>query len=327
MALDPFSIERQFNTGALKPIYLFKGPEHFLHRYCIKKIEKKIKERGESFLKSVLMPDELEKGQLMDILNTTDLFASKKLLILFYPHLLRGKVQKDFLTYCSHPNLNNTLIIINDDFYKKTKFLISIEKLVKPLDMRTPFDSDLKKWATILFKEKNVKVGGDVVTQMVHLFGDSIYHLSNEVDKIYIGLKDSQSVTTHNIKKNAVWLKSYQNWEFLDVIARKKIKDALTKGRLFFEIAPDFSIIMNLFTSFFVGLYFYKISNGTFLSKIGSIPLAPYIKKRIPIGAKYYSVNEIENIIHLLTTYDRKLKTTSVSHESIFTKLLFYTIG
>jgi len=84
MALDPFSIERQFNTGALKPIYLFKGPEHFLHRYCIKKIEKKIKKRGESFLKSVLMPDELEKGQLMDILNTTDLFASKKLLILFY---------------------------------------------------------------------------------------------------------------------------------------------------------------------------------------------------------------------------------------------------
>ena len=49
--------------------------------------------------------------------------------------------------------------------------------------------------------------------------------------------------------------------------------------------------------------------------------------KRIPIGAKYYSVNEIENIIHLLTKYDRKLKTTSVSHESIFTKLLFYTIG
>ena len=46
MALNPFSIEREFNTGVLKPIYLFKGPEHFLHRYCIKKIERKMQQRG-----------------------------------------------------------------------------------------------------------------------------------------------------------------------------------------------------------------------------------------------------------------------------------------
>ena len=124
--------------------------------------------------------------------------------------------------------------------------------------MRTPFDSDLKKWATILFKEKNVKVGGDVVTQMVHLFGDSIYHLSNEVDKICIGLTDSQSVTTHNIKKNAVWLKSYQNWEFLDVIAQKNLPKALVRGKSFLKSAPDFSLVMTLFITFFTGLYFLK---------------------------------------------------------------------
>ena len=292
VALDPKSAEREFSSGRIKPVYLFKGPEHFLHRYFINRIESELKKQG-SVEKTVLIPDEFEKGQLMNMLNTSDLFSSKKLLILFHPRKLKGKIQKEFLAYCENPNAQHTFVIINDDFYKKTKFLSALEKIIKPIDMRTPFNTDLKKWASVLFKEKNISVTGDTIAQVVYLFGDSIY----------------------------------QNWEFLDVLARRKLNDALIRGKSFFNLAPDFSIVMNILITFFTSLYYLKISNGTFLSNIGSIPLSPYIKKRIPIGAKYYSLDELENIIHYLASLDKRLKTSSINHESAFTKFLFHAIS
>ena len=326
VALDPQSVEREFSSGKIKPVYLFKGPEHFLHRFLIKKIEAELNRHG-SVLKTVIIPDELGKGQLMDMLNTSDLFSSKKLLILFYPQKLKGKVQKEFLSYCENPNAQHTLVIINDDFYKKTKFLSNLEKIVKPLDMRTPFNSDLKKWASVLFKEKNISVTGDAITQIVYLFGDSIYHIANEIDKICIGFSGSRQITAKDIKESLIWRKSYQNWEFLDVLARKKLNDALIRGKSYLNLAPNFSIVMNVLITFFTSLYYLKISNGTFLSNIGSIPLSPYIKKRIPIGAKYYSLDELENIIYHLASLDRQIKTSTINHESAFTKFLFHAIS
>ena len=78
VALDPQSVEREFSSGKIKPVYLFKGPEHFLHRFLIKKIEAELN-RNSSVTKTVIIPDELGKGRLMDMLNTLDLFLSKKL--------------------------------------------------------------------------------------------------------------------------------------------------------------------------------------------------------------------------------------------------------
>ena len=326
VAFDPQSVEREFSSGKIKPVYLFKGPEHFLHRFLIKKIEAELN-RNSSVTKTVIIPDELGKGQLMDMLNTLDLFSSKKLLILFYPQQLKGKVQKEFLSYCENPNAQHTFVIINDDFYKKTKFISNLEKIVKPLDMRTPFNSDLKKWASALFKEKNISVTGDAITQIVHLFGDSIYHIANEIDKICILFSGSRQITAKDIKESLIWRKSYQNWEFLDVLARKKLNDALIRGKSYLNLAPNFSIVMNVLITFFTSLYYLKISNGTFLSNIGSIPLSPYVKKRIPIGAKYYSLDELENIIHYLASLDKRLKTSSINHESAFTKFLFHAIS
>ena len=326
VALDPKSAEREFSSGKIKPVYLFKGPEHFLHRYFINRIESELKQQG-SVEKTVLIPDEFEKGQLMNMLNTSDLFSSKKLLILFHPRKLKGKIQKEFLAYCENPNAQHTFVIINDDFYKKTKFLSALEMIIKPIDMRTPFNTDLKKWASVLFKEKNISVTGDTIAQVVYLFGDSIYHIANEIDKIYIGFSGSKQITAKDIKESLIWRKSYQNWEFLDVLARRKLNDALIRGKSFFNLAPDFSIVMNILITFFTSLYYLKISNGTFLSNIGSIPLSPYIKKRIPIGAKYYSLDELENIIHYLASLDKRLKTSSINHESAFTKFLFHAIS
>ena len=326
VALDPQSVEREFSSGKIKSVYLFKGPEHFLHCFLIKKIEAELN-RNSSVTKTVIIPDELGKGQLMDMLNTLDLFSSKKLLILFYPQQLKGKVQKEFLSYCENPNAQHTLVIINDEFYIKTKFLSNLEKIVKPLDMRTPFNADLKKWTSVLFKEKNISITGDAITQIVHLFGDSIYHIANEIDKICIRFSGSRQITAKDIKESLIWQKSYQNWEFLDVLARKKLNDALIRGISYLNLAPDFSIVMNVLITFFTSLYYLKISNGTFLSNIGSIPLSPYIKKRIPIGAKYYSLDELENIIHYLASLDKRLKTSSINHESAFTKFLFHAIS
>ena len=323
--LNPGAVLSKIKSGHINPVYFLKGNEHFLHRFFIQKIESAFNNQL-SIKKQILIPDEMEKGELMDVLNTSDLFSSSKLLILFDPSKLKGKVQEEILSYCKNPNQDNCLIMIQEDVFKKTKFLTSLEKVINPILLRTPFDSGLIKWAEILFKEKNVPASRDVIQKLVQMFGDSIYHLANEIDKICILHEGSDPIKLDDLEKKSPWSRSFQNWEFLDVIAQKNLPKALVRGKSFLKSAPDFSLVMTLFITFFTGLYFLKISNGTFLSHIGFIPLSPYIKKRIPIGSKHYSLNEIENIIEYLTSLDRKIKTTSVHYESAFIKFLFYAL-
>lgn len=59
MALDPVSAAREYSSGKIKPVYLFKGPEHFLHRYLINKIETELNSQG-AVSKRIIIPDELE---------------------------------------------------------------------------------------------------------------------------------------------------------------------------------------------------------------------------------------------------------------------------
>lgn len=324
-SVNPGKVLSKIKSEHINPVYFLKGNEHFLHRYFTQKIESVFSNQL-SIKKQILIPDEMEKGELMDGLNTSDLFSSKKLLILYEPSKLKEKVREELLSYCKNPNQDNCLIMIQEAVFKKTKFLTSLEKIINPILMRTPFDSGLKKWTELLFKERNVPVSRDVISKLVQMYGDSIYHLANEIDKICILHEGHDPIKLDDLEKNAPWSRSFQNWEFLDVIAQKNLSKALVRGKSFLNSAPDFSLVMNLFITFFTGLYFLKISNGTFLSHIGFIPLSPYIKKRIPIGIKHYSLNEIENIIEYLTSLDRKIKTTSVHYESAFIKFLFHAL-
>ena len=103
---------RSIQANNIKPVYYLKGDDHFLQNFFIEKlcnsifIEEKIN-------KNFLTPNEMPGKEIIDNILFSDLFNSKKLFILVDPQKVKGRPLKDLLNYCSNPDSNHVLVLIN----------------------------------------------------------------------------------------------------------------------------------------------------------------------------------------------------------------------
>ena len=70
----------------------------------------------------------------------------------------KGKPAKELLNYCSNPIPNHFLVLVNDNYMDKSSFTRSLTKIMDPINVSTPFATDLYKWARFFFKENGKNI-------------------------------------------------------------------------------------------------------------------------------------------------------------------------
>ncbi len=317
-------IFNKLNKGELNQIYFLKGDDYFLQEYFIKKLEKCIF-GDDSSHRELLMPDDLSSQEIMDRINQVDLFSSQKYFILRNPQQIKGKSQIELIQFCSNPTPNHFLVIIMDDFYSSLKISKELEKKLKPVDVRKPFDNQLSSWTKQFFEDHDIDAPPSVVQTVLDIAGDSVYHIANQVEKICLGLGDEDLLTPEFVQKFSGWNREYQKWEFLNAVGRKDLAKALVTGNDYISRNDMISLLPSL-TALFQEMLFIRLNNGTSQSFRGYIPLTNGVKNKLPEHAKKYTKFEIENVLTLLGDVDRSIKTTSENDESLLTRFLFNAI-
>ena len=177
MAIEIKKAIRSFDGGQITPIYYLKGNDQYLQSLFIEKVSSTLFVNG-PVDKTFLLPIEMSGKEIVDRLLSADLFSSRKLFILRDPQQVRGKYGKDLLAYCRTPNQNHILIIVNNDLRDSSVFSKSIEKLIEPINVQTPFERDLKSWVLYFFNERKKSVHPRIVDMLIEMTGDSLHHLS-----------------------------------------------------------------------------------------------------------------------------------------------------
>lgn len=313
-------------SGLLNPVYFLKGADQFLHSFFIDKISSYFF-GDEPENKYFLLTDEIKGREIIDRLTMTDLFATKKLFILKNPQQLKGKVNDELLEYCKSPNENNVLVLTNDDWMKKTTFLTQIEKLIEPIDVQTPFTSEVKKWANYFFKERQKSIHSSVVNIMVEMAGDSLMHLQNEIDKVCLWVGERENITQDDIENFSGWRREYQRWEFLLAFGSKDYERTLSLGKTIITSNDSMISLIYPLTTLFQEMLYVKMKNGTFSEPTGYIPLPPSVKKKIPLFSKGFSREKLELALNQLGQIDKRKKTTISSDETELIQFIGYLIG
>ena len=81
------------SNSNIKPVYFLVGSDQFLQDYFINELESCLF-KNQPIDKAVLMADDIGSKEVVNKLNESDLFSSKKLFILRNPNSLRGKPEK-----------------------------------------------------------------------------------------------------------------------------------------------------------------------------------------------------------------------------------------
>ena len=316
---------RMIQNNDVLPVYYLKGNDQFLHNFFIEKLCDSIFAENK-IIKSLLTPHEMSGKEIIEQILFSDLFNTQKLFILRDPQQLKGKAVKDLLEYCSNPIPNHFLVLIIDNFMDNSSFSKSVMKNVDPINVSTPFTRDLSKWARFFFKENNKKSEPSIIEELVENFGDSLYNIKNEIDKLCL-LNNNAIIKASDINSPSSWIRSRQRWELMSSIGNRDLERSISLSK---EIIGDSDTMISLIyplTAFFQEILYAKMNNGTFVNPKSYIPLSNSIKNNISTFASRYDKQEIEKSIRELKNIETRQKTSNSDDESDLINFIYNVIG
>ncbi|MFL2982926.1 MAG: DNA polymerase III subunit delta [Candidatus Neomarinimicrobiota bacterium] len=305
----------EINRNVIHPVYLLKGNDHYIQSFFIDHLT--LKYFGNSKVQKMLMlPDDMSGKEMIDKITTIDLFSTKKIFMIRSPQKIKGKASLDLLEICKKPILDNIIILINDDWSNRSSFLNKVEGLIDPIDVQTPFAKDMKKWASYLIKQKGKISNSYVEEYFVNMAGDSVGHLENEIEKVCLLIGERKNIEIDDIEKFSGWIRQRQRWEFLLALGGKEYSKAINLGKnIITNNDSMLTLLIPIFT-LFQELLFYKIKDGT-IDKYGSyIPIPASVKRRIPIFAGLFKLEEIQIALKMLAEIDKRQKTEYSNDET-----------
>ncbi len=313
------------NSG-IAPVYLLQGTDKFLQRFISDKIADNFFQNSKSD-KTLLIPDDMKSPEIIEHLTATDLFSSKKMFILLEPQKISGQNRKEFLAYCDKPIQSNCLVIVLEEFGKNVAMVRELTKRFTAINVSSPFENDMKKWAQYFLREKGIKTDTGVFSTIVEIAGDSVGHIANEIEKISILLNEGQELTDDLVRRFSGWKREHQRWEFFKYLGNKDLNQSLKIGLSLVTQNETMLTLIYPLTAFFQELLFAKLSPEVIPGRDGYVPLSNSIVKNLPNYVKRYSRKELELALKLLGEIDVRSKTTTVSDESEMTKFLFNLLG
>jgi len=315
----------KINKGSIDKIYFLKGEDQFLQNFFIDKLFLSIFSDSHGF-KKFLTTNEFSGKEIIDSILSSDLFATKKLLILKDPQKIKGKPLDDLLNYCNSPFDNHFLVLINDNFSDSDSFSKKIPKNILKLNVSTPFHNELLKWAKFFIKENGKNISSKLLSEIVENCGDSLYNVKNEIDKICLITNDLEIKKEH-INSETSFSRGRKRWELMNSIGTRDLKKSIKLAKSIINSSENMvSMIFPLMT-FFQEILFIKLNNGTFMKPNGYIPLSRSIQNNLGHFSKNYRKDEIESTIRKLKEIEIKQKTSNIDDETEFISFLYNAIG
>tara|TARA_X000001036_G_scaffold294508_1_gene273679 strand:+ start:1645 stop:2631 length:987 start_codon:yes stop_codon:yes gene_type:complete len=319
---SPGEVLRSVKNGNIDSIYFFLGDDYYLQNLLIREISKMIFNKIDEN-KTFLSPDDMKSEEIIDRITQSDLFSTKKFLILRNPGNLKNKARSDFISYCKNPTLSNYLIIIEDDFSDRKSITKELKKINNTVSVQTPFPNEIRKWTKFMLSEKNISYKDNVLDTIIEVAGDSLFHIENEIEKISLNINDGEEITKESIDQLSGWKMQYKRWQFFQILGKRDLDKSLVLGLSLLNQGNTMISLMYPLTAFFQELFYIKNNSGTFANKNSYIPLPPSVIKELPQIANRFNKEEIEYALAILGKIDQRLKTTSLSDEALFTHFLF----
>ena len=307
--------------GQVDNVYFLKGEDQFLQNFFINRLYESLFFNS-SGSKNYLTTNEFSGKEIIDIILSIDLFCTKKLFIIKNPQKIKGKPMVELLDYCNDPIDNHFLILINDDFFSTDSFSKKIPANIQRINTSTPFQSEFLKWARYFIKENKKTIASELLIEIVENCGDSLYNLRNEINKICLGVIDSE-IKKDDILFISSFLRGRKRWELMNSIGKRDLKMSIKLGRSILNGSDNLVSLIFPLVSFFQEILFIKMNNGTFIKPNSYIPLSSSLQNDLVKYSLNFKKNELIKAIRKLKEIEIKQKTSYIDDETEFISFIY----
>lgn len=306
-------------------IYFLMGDDQFLQSFFINQLETELSKVA-SIDKIILSVEEYGSKEIISKINQSDLFSSRKIIILRSPNSLRGKTRDELLDYCFNPSSDKYLVLIQDEFSLKNKLIKGLASNSTAVSTSTPFDNELKMWVSFFFKENGFEnIPAKIIDDLISIFGESVFTIKNEIDKLCLGMAPNSDLNDVVLNEDIHIGRSYKKFEFFNYIGRRDIFSSIKLGRSLVSKDSSMLDLIRPLNELFQELLFIKIFKGTNRPHNSFSLLTPSIRKNIPQYANNFTSKEIVQAIRKLAYIDKQIKTSKIDDKSAITEFIYST--
>ena len=177
----------------------------------------------------------------------------------------------------------------------------------------------MKKWIRFVIKSRGYNIKDGTISNLIDLYGDSIAHVVNEIEKITLMVGTEIIIDDSIIKTQLSVGREYYIWQLQDAIGSKDTRKSIIIAKSLIENGTGIPQLVINFTNLFQQLLWYSMgvrqSTGfTGLNKIISGNLNKY--------SRNFDQCEVENALLVLRKSDMLTKSTSLSPFSLVEPLI-----
>lgn len=196
--------------------FLIYGDDKFLIKSNIRKIIEKSSIDKNSIIKYNMEENTIE--DLINELNTYDMFQDKKLVICENSVFLSSEVRRDkiyntdiLIEYLKNSNPNSILILTLDgNIDERKKIYKEIKDLCTLLNCNKLNDYDLVNYVKNIFNKNGYKINQKCIDMLIKYVGNDLMNINNEINKLLlykleekeINIDDINSVSSKNVHNN-----------------------------------------------------------------------------------------------------------------------------
>ena len=292
-------IINRINSNELESVYSLFGNEAFLQSFFIDHISSKFLNKDQHV--TYINLDDDKESLLLSELSSYSLFSERKIIVVRRIRKISKNGRKELLDYIKSPNNNYCLVLISEAYDFKNSLQKDLEKNSTTIDVRVPFESKIKEWVIYYVKTKKYNIKLETINDLVNKYGDSISHVINEIENLYLFGVEEQGYSQDSDK-------TYSLWQLQDAIGRKEAHQSLNIAASLLNNGVSLIQIMSNLSNLFSQLLYREEYKGKFrytgLNKI--------ITKNLNYYNKKYSFSEVKNAILVLRNYDIIYKSSSI---------------
>ncbi len=309
---------RTFDGGALRPIYLFQGPERFLIEEALEHVKKTlIQADAADFNFNKFSAKDVEIGMVLDQAQTMPFLSKHRLIVLTDAHELPAATQKVLLPYLGDPNPTTCLILTAEKLDSRTKFAQTLKKQAETVQFWKLFENDVPRWITTRAKQHGYGMSTQTARELMEFVGNDLRQLENELKKI-IAYTSTKEITSQIVQQVVGDIRERDVFELVDAVGKGHTIEALRiLNQLLIEGEQPLKILA-MITRQFRLLWRLKATlvehkDAAPKQLASQVGVSPRNVEQLQRQVRRFSQVQLKNGMRRLYTVDRALKSSAGS--------------
>lgn len=335
-----------------KPVYFLSGEEAYYIDLVSDYIEKNVLDESEQeFNQTILYGKEIDMNGIISAAKRFPMMSEYQVVIVKEAQNLKelGKstgggdddddtptkkssgASNALAAYLQNPQPSTILVFCYKykTLDKRSTTYKSLQKNHVYLETKKMYDNQLPDWITNFVQERKFKIGPKASFLLAEFLGNDLSKVSNEVEKLFINIKEGEEITTELVQDNIGISKEFNIFELQEAIAKKDILKANRIINYFSDNEKEHPSVMTLsslygyFTK--VLLYHFAPDKSKF-AVAQTLGVNPFFVDGYAKAAQNYGTAKLKAIFSYLKEYDLKTKgvdNSGVNNGELMKEMIF----